>query len=196
MWDLNIGYGSDILTTLHYYVIGDPLTLLSVFFKSSQTEFLYEFLIFLRIYLAGIAFSRYAFYHKNSKQAVFMGSMIYVFAGWTIYAAMKHPYFSNPMIYLPFILMGIDKIYKKEKPYIFIWSVALAGLSNFYFFYMLGIFMVIYAMVRYFEQFEERSLKNIGKWLGDFLCVFGNRSPDRSSDPSSGNSSGSWNRPV
>ena len=49
MWDLNIGYGSDILTTLHYYVIGDPLTLLSVFFKSSQTEFLYEFLIFLRI---------------------------------------------------------------------------------------------------------------------------------------------------
>ena len=37
MWDLNIGYGSDILTTLHYYVIGDPLTLLSVFFKSSQT---------------------------------------------------------------------------------------------------------------------------------------------------------------
>lgn len=60
-----------------------------------------------------------------------MGSMIYIFAGWTIYAAMKHPYFSNPMIYLPFILMGIDKIYKKEKPYIFIWSVALAGLSNF-----------------------------------------------------------------
>ena len=86
-WNLHIGNGADILTTLHYYVIGDPLTLLSVFFKSSQTEFLYEFLIFLRIYLAGIAFSRYAFYHKNSKQAVFMGSMIYVFAGWTIYAA-------------------------------------------------------------------------------------------------------------
>ena len=32
----NTGFGSDILTTLHYYVIGDPLTLLSVFFKSSQ----------------------------------------------------------------------------------------------------------------------------------------------------------------
>ena len=40
MWDLNIGYGSDILTTLHYYVIGDPLTLLSVFFKSSQMTFI------------------------------------------------------------------------------------------------------------------------------------------------------------
>lgn len=57
---------SDILTTLHYYVIGDPLTLLSVFCPSSKTEILYEFLIFLRIYLAGIAFSRYCFYHKTA----------------------------------------------------------------------------------------------------------------------------------
>ena len=168
MWDMHIGYGSDILTTLHYYVIGDPLTLLSVLVKPEHTEKLYEFLIFLRIYLAGITFSRYSFYHKNSKQAVFMGTMIYIFAGWTIYASMKHPYFSNPMIYLPLILMGIDKIYRKEKPYIFIWSVALAGFSNFYFFYMLGIFMVLYAVFRFFEQFQDRSLKNIGKWLGIF----------------------------
>ena len=168
MWDMHIGYGSDILTTLHYYVIGDPLTLLSVLVKPEHTEKLYEFLIFLRIYLAGITFSRYAFYHKNSKQAVFMGTMIYIFAGWTIYASMKHPYFSNPMIYLPLILMGIDKIYRKEKPYIFIWSVALAGFSNFYFFYMLGIFMVLYAVFRFFEQFQDRSLKNISKWLGIF----------------------------
>ena len=109
LWDMHIGYGSDILTTLHYYVIGDPLTLLSVFVPASKTEALYAFLIFLRIYLAGIAFSRYSFYHKNSKQATFMGTMIYIFAGWTIYAAMKHPYFSNPMIYLPLILLGIDK---------------------------------------------------------------------------------------
>ena len=43
MWDMNIGYGSDILTTLHYYVIGDPLTLLSVFVPAEHTETLYEF---------------------------------------------------------------------------------------------------------------------------------------------------------
>lgn len=168
LWDMHIGYGSDILTTLHYYVIGDPLTLLSVFVPASKTEALYAFLIFLRIYLAGIAFSGYSFYHKNSKQATFMGTMIYIFAGWTIYAAMKHPYFSNPMIYLPLILLGIDKIYKKQKPYVFIWSVSLAGLSNFYFFYMLGIFMVLYAIFRYFDLFADRSIKNIGKWLGVF----------------------------
>ena len=98
MWDMHIGYGSDILTTLHYYAIGDPLTLLSVFVPEKDTEILYEILIFLRIYLAGITFSIYCFYRKNPKQATFLGSLVYIFAGWTIYASMKHPYFSNPMI--------------------------------------------------------------------------------------------------
>ena len=81
MWDMHIGYGSDILTTLHYYVIGDPLTLSSVFVPAEYTEILYTVLIFVRIYLAGITFSLYSFYHKNPKQATFFGTLIYIFAG-------------------------------------------------------------------------------------------------------------------
>ena len=34
-WDPTIGEGSDILTTLHYYVIGDPFTIGSVFFATT-----------------------------------------------------------------------------------------------------------------------------------------------------------------
>lgn len=172
MWDMNIGYGSDILTTLHYYVIGDPLTLLSVFVPADKTEVLYEVLIFLRIYLAGISFSVFCFYHKNPKQATFMGTLIYIFAGWTIYAAMKHPYFSNPMIYLPLVLMGIDKIYKREKPWLFIWATAVSAMSNFYFFYMICIFMFIYAAFRYFGIFSERSVKDVLRWLVKFIGYY------------------------
>ena len=174
MWDMNIGYGSDILTTLHYYVIGDPLTLLSVFVPANKTEVLYEVLIFLRIYLAGISFSIFCFYHKNPKQATFMGTLIYIFAGWTIYAAMKHPYFSNPMIYLPLILVGIDKIYKREKPWLFIWATAVSAMSNFYFFYMICIFMFIYAAFRYFGIFSRRrrSVKDVLVWLVKFIGYY------------------------
>ena len=172
MWDMTIGYGSDILTTLHYYVIGDPLTLLSVFVPANKTETLYEVLIFLRIYLAGISFSIFCFYHNNKKQATFMGTLIYIFASWTIYAAMKHPYFSNPMIYLPLVLMGIDKIYKKEKPWIFIWATAIAAMSNFYFFYMICIFMFLYAAFRYFAIFEERSVKDVAVWFLKFVGYY------------------------
>ena len=172
MWDLHIGYGSDILTTLHYYVIGDPLTLLAVFVPEEKTEILYEILIFLRLYLAGLAFSGYCFSRRNAKQAVFLGTMIYVFCGWGIYASLKHPYFSNPMIYLPLILWGIDKIYKKEKPYLFIWATAAAAMSNFYFFYMICIFMFLYAAFCYFDLFLKRSFRDVCGWFFRFLGYF------------------------
>lgn len=172
MWDMHIGFGSDILTTLHYYVIGDPLTLLSVFVPEKNTEILYEILIFLRIYLAGITFSIYCFYRKNPKQATFIGSLVYIFAGWTIYASMKHPYFSNPMIYLPLVLMGIEKVYKKEKPHLFICATAVAAMSSFYFFYMISIFMVLYAAFRYFGLFRKRSVKDVFQWFLKFTGFY------------------------
>ena len=101
-----------------------------------------------------------------------MGTLIYIFAGWTIYAAMKHPYFSNPMIYLPLVLMGIDKIYKREKPWLFIWATAVSAMSNFYFFYMICIFMFIYAAFRYFGIFSERSVKDVLGWLVKFIGYY------------------------
>ena len=101
-----------------------------------------------------------------------MGTLIYIFAGWTIYAAMKHPYFSNPMIYLPLVLMGIDKIYKREKPWLFIWATAVSAMSNFYFFYMICIFMFIYAAFRYFGIFSERSVKDVLRWLVKFIGYY------------------------
>ena len=50
-WDLHIGFGSDIVTTLHYYVIGDPLNLCAAFVPVRYTEYLYDFLCFFRYYL-------------------------------------------------------------------------------------------------------------------------------------------------
>mgnify|MGYP000208286170 CR=1 FL=1 len=85
---------------------------------------------------------------------------------------MKHPYFSNPMIYLPLVLMGIDKIYKREKPWLFIWATAVSAMSNFYFFYMICIFMFIYAAFRYFGIFSERSVKDVLGWLVKFIGYY------------------------
>ena len=56
MWDMSLGYGADILSTLNYYAIGDPLNLLYGFVSPKNTETMYDFMILLRMYLAGITF--------------------------------------------------------------------------------------------------------------------------------------------
>ena len=55
-WDFSIGYGADIITTLSYYGLGDPLDLLAAFVPGRWTEQLLEGLIVLRLYLTGLAF--------------------------------------------------------------------------------------------------------------------------------------------
>ena len=37
MWNFSIGYGADIITTLNYYVLGEPLNLLSIFVTPKYT---------------------------------------------------------------------------------------------------------------------------------------------------------------
>lgn len=86
-WSFSLGYGSDIITTLHYYVVGDPFSLLSAFVPSKYTVYLYGFLILLRLYSAGLTFSAYCFkVTKTSRLGVLSGSFIYVFSAFGLVA--------------------------------------------------------------------------------------------------------------
>lgn len=176
MWDFSIGYGADIMTTLHYYAIGDPLNLLSVFFKPEQTEVLYCGLVIVRLYLSGLAFSAFSRKMKRSNYGTFLGAIIYAFCGFALYASVRHPYFINSMIYLPLLLLGVEKIFKKERPYLFIAMVFVSVVSNFYFFYVLSVLTVLYIAFRFFMIYKERIVKNLAmnfvKFGGFYLVGF------------------------
>lgn len=169
MWDLHMGYGSDIVTTLHYYTLGDPLNLLSVFVPQKYTEYLYDALLVTRIYLSGIAFSAYCRYHKNPPLPTLLGAVMYTFSGWMMVAGFKHPFFINPCIYFPLICLGVDKVFKKERPYLYMIMVGISCISNFYFFYMIAIFMIIYAVYRYFMIIGKIRIKELFGWIGKFV---------------------------
>lgn len=94
--------------------------------------------------------------------AVMAGALTYVFCYWAIYNAARHPYFLNPMIYFPMLIMGIEKILRKEKPYLFILSVCLSAVSNFYFFYMLALLTAVYAMIRLVAGYRTAFRQGIG----------------------------------
>ena len=79
-WDFSIGLGSDVLTTLHFYAIGDPLDLLSVVCPTRYAAYLYSFLSLLRLYLAGLAFGAFCFVKKQRRVGgVTVGALVYVF---------------------------------------------------------------------------------------------------------------------
>ncbi len=166
VWDFSIGAGGDVITTFNYYGLGDPLCLLSVFVPAKYTVYLYNFLIILRIYLAGIFFSVFCFYKKQRSFETMLGAFTYMFCGYTLFAGTRHPFFLMPMMFFPLFILGAEKILRKESPVLFILAVFGAFLSNFYFSYMLVILTVIYVAVRFFTDKEQkRLLKTIGRFL-------------------------------
>ena len=160
MWDMSLGYGADILSTLNYYAIGDPLNLLYGFVSPKNTGTMYDFMIVLRMYLAGITFIMYARKMKKRSYGTVIGALVYVFSGFCFRLGLRHPFFINPMIYFPLLCLGIEKIYQRERPYVFIFAVCVSAMSNYYFLYMLTIFAVIYAWIRFYKYTEENKMKN------------------------------------
>lgn len=163
-YDFSIGEGSDILQTLHYYVIGDPISIFCVFVPKRLMYLYYTAAILLRMYLSGIAFSALCFEvgeGKGGRYAVLAGSMSYVFCYWSILQAGKHPFFLNPMLYLPLLILGVEKMIKGKRPYLFILTVAVSAMSNFYFFYVMVFLLILYVIVRVVYLYRKNITKSI-----------------------------------
>ncbi len=169
-WDFTMGVGGDIFTTLHWYVIGEPITLLSVFVPVDHADILYQALIFARLYLIGLSFIIFCRYKSFDDLSILCGSIVYAFCGYALAIGFRHPYFMMTLIYLPMLCLGLEKIFDGKKPFFFTFFVFVTCVSNFYFFYIQTIFVFIYAITRF--AFLEKSQKNAKNFFRLFLTTF------------------------
>ncbi len=150
MWEFSIGMGGDAITTLSFYGMGDPFSLVSVLFQPEKAELGYALMILLKMYCAGLAFSLYARKMGAGRTGTLCGALAYVFSSFLLYAANRHPSFITPVLWLPLILYGVEKLLRKESPAPFVLGVFFAAVSNFYFFYMVAVFTAMYVLLRGF----------------------------------------------
>ena len=156
----SIGYGSDIISTLAYYGVGDPLLLVSAFIDQSRIIDLYGALIMIRPYLAGLSFLLYCHtrisynqktcsgYASPKLTVILAAAISYSFSGMVIYLGMLHPFFVIPLVVFPLVLTGIERFLNDNKPAFLIFAIFLAGISNYYFFFTQAILATAYFVFR------------------------------------------------
>ncbi|MCR5420878.1 MAG: YfhO family protein [Lachnospiraceae bacterium] len=158
-WDLYIGEGSDIIQTLHYYAIGDPFNILCFLVPTAYMHIYFDFAIILRIYVAGLIFIKLIRYEGiTDEYGIQVGAINYCFCQYIICMMSYHPYFLNPMVFLPLLVFAVEKVLYERRYSWMIVSVALAGVSNIYFFYIYVIMIIIFVIVRLLT-FKFASLK-------------------------------------
>lgn len=152
-WDM--GLGLDVIGQYSYYVLGDPFAYISLIFPINWLETIYSVLIILRMYCVGLAFVCYCNYHEKESINTSIGAIIYAFCGFILFAGVRHPYFSNAAILLPLTFIGTDRLLKENKKTLLTLIVFISALSSYYFFYMITIVNIIYAITKYIVQYNN-----------------------------------------
>ncbi len=220
-FDFTIGMGDDICSVVRFH----PLDFLAVFVPESGTEVLYQFLNFLRMYLAGLAFSLYAFawrrhvygpesggrsvhdqstgvYVRNTEErsedtgrkqsrpesgsfrngdhggswGVLAGSMVYLFTGYTFSLGIVHPTYLSPLITLPLLLLGAERMMHRDEEHRFVLFTAITAISfisNYYFMYIASVAAVLYVFVRFFQIYTKDRVRQFIILFLRFVCAYG-----------------------
>lgn len=171
LWDTSIGLGSDIILTIGT----NPFNLLAAFFPARYAEYGMTFVIVLEMYSAGLAFSLFARGHGIKGFPEYTGAMTYVFCGWMVTAALRQHLFIMPMVFFPLILAGIDRVFERRSPTLFVVSFALMFIGYFYFAYMTCIALLIYCVYKYVNDVPIKSIVSFVSWVSwiVFLGIIG-----------------------
>ena len=146
MFDFTLGMGDDVrgaVMRIH------PDSLLAVLVPGAGTEVFYHFLIFFRLYVAGLCFLAYTSYQGISGDAALLGCMVYLFNGHTMKQCTQHPNFILAMIVLPLLFIGAEKVMRERKYTFFIIVSALGFICTYYFMYMCSIALILYVLLRF-----------------------------------------------
>jgi uncharacterized membrane protein YfhO len=140
------------MTTLAYYGVGDPFYLMSALVPARWIYLFYCLLILVKNYCTGLSFSalcRFRWPGAEHDKGCLAGALIYTFCGFSLITCFGQPIFLNALIIFPMVLLGIEKVRDGGKPWLFILSICLATVSNFYFIVSIVLMAVLYALFRY-----------------------------------------------
>lgn len=156
-FDFSLGFGSDVLTSLNYYGLGDPL-LMAIAAVSGASEWGITVLVAVRVWLSGLACmalaKRYGFSGRNG---AFAGAVYALSAGMLSGATTRQILFLNAYIHFPLMLAGLEDVLANRRARLMTLASWLAALSGFYMLYCESLLLLIYALVRYFTLNERKT---------------------------------------
>lgn len=158
-WDTTIFLGADSITSNGYYILFSPFFALLLIFPRSWIPQVMALVSILRMVLAGAFFRCYLKKLNVSELLARLGGLAFMSCGWIAY----FQWFNNFLdiaVFLPLILLGIEKVLQDKKPWLLIISLGYLGIDNFFFFPAFIIMTFVYSMFRYFQRLKLNSAKD------------------------------------
>lgn len=131
---------------------------------------------YLKFLISGFGFYWYAKYHGYQERTNILAGLLFAFSAYGMQTEM-HPFFSSFFVFLPYYFLAVDRYLQEKKKYGFIFWVFFLLFTNYYMFYSVSIFTILYFLYQYqklhgsLKHFWKEALPLIGYYaVGALLC--------------------------
>ena len=166
--------GYNFYATSIYYMF-NPTNLFCIFSTSENILEYYTFIILLRIGLSGFTMCKYLKYkfknQSNLRYIIF--SISYALMAYNVCYFFNYMYFDTVVLF-PIVILGLDKLIYERKNRLYIISLTLSIISNFYIGYMVCIFSLLYFIYNIvIYKLDRNIIKDfiISSLLSGFMCM-------------------------
>ncbi|MCQ2454667.1 MAG: YfhO family protein [Clostridia bacterium] len=149
-WNWHTDLGVNFIGSYTFYLLGSPFFWLTIPFPNSFVPYLMGPLLILKFACASFTAYLYIRRFTRTPEAARLGGLLYAFCGFSVYNIFFN-HFHESIICFPLLLLALEMLITENKRGVFALAVALCAVVNYFFFYGMVVFAVIYFFVRLFS---------------------------------------------
>lgn len=158
-YSYNMSMGLPIFRNFFNY-LASPFNIILLFFTEKTIITGYSFVIMLRVSICAAIFNYFLEQKFKDKNNIYIFlSLLYAFSNYFV-SYYWNIMWMDGMVFLPLIVLGIEKIINENKYLLYIASLTITIISNYYIGYICCIYSVIYFILYLIYKTEFKSLKN------------------------------------
>lgn len=146
-WNIYTDLGVNFVGSYSFYLLGSPFFWITLLFPNSAVPYLMGPLLILKFACAALTAYFYLRRFTRTAEAARLGGLLYAFSGFSVYNIFFN-HFHEAIILFPLLLLSVEMFMADKRRGPFAFMVFLCALSNYFFFYGMVVFVIIYWFVR------------------------------------------------
>lgn len=150
-WNFNTDLGANFIGSYSFYLLGSPFFLITLPFPNSWVPYFMGPLLILKFACAALTAYLYIRRFTRTPESAGIAGILYAFSGFSVYNIFFN-HFHEAIIVFPLLLLSLELLITENRRGVFALTVALCATVNYFFFFGMVVFTVIYFFVRVFSS--------------------------------------------
>ena len=146
-WDFKTDLGTNFIGSYSFYLLGSPFFWLTIPFPNEFVPYLMGPLLILKFSCAALTAYLYLCRFVKRKETAVLGGLLYAFSGFSVYNVFFN-HFHEAIIVFPLLLLALEMLMVENRKGFFLFMVCLSAVSNYFFFFGMVVFVLIYYILR------------------------------------------------